>query len=109
MKKILDGKRFDTKKANKLAEWDNLGHGADSMSDFHYCEMSLYQTPRSKQFFLSGSGGPMSRFAQSAGQNSWTGGSDIIPLTKEQAFEWAQEHLGAEEVDDLFGDMIEDA
>ena len=51
----------------------------------------------------------MSRFAQSAGQNSWSGGSDLIPMSKAEALEWAEKYLDAETVEEHFADSIKDA
>ena len=109
MKKIINGKRYDTEKAIKIGEYNNLGAGVDSTTDFAFWEAALYRTPRSGQFFLAGEGNAMSRFSQSAGQNSWTGGSDIIPMTRAEALEWAERYLLAEAVEAHFSDMIEDA
>lgn len=109
MKKIINGKRYDTEKAILIGEYDNLGHGADSISDFRYWEGSLYRTPRSGRYFLAGKGGPMTRFSQSAGQNSWTGGEDLIPMSQEEALEWAEAYLDPEVIEEHFSDMIEDA
>ncbi len=104
MKKIIRGKRFDTDSAHRI--------GSDCSSlpanDFGYWDVSLYVSPRSKSYFIAGSGGPMTRFAQSAGQNQWTGGSDLIPMTREEAFAWAQEHLTTEEIEKEFSDLIEE-
>ncbi len=109
MKKIIDGMRYDTDKAVKIGEADNLGRGCDSITDFQYWEAALYKTPRSGRYFLSGRGGAMSRFSQSAGQNSWTGGSDLIPLTEDEAYQWAEQHLEAEALEQYFPDRIQDA
>jgi len=104
MKKILDGVRYDTEKAVEIgtASYSNPG-------DFQNWEATLYVTPKSKRFFIAGTGGPMSRFAQSAGVNQWTGGSDLIPMSKEDALAWAEANLDPEELEEHFSDMIEDA
>ena len=97
MKKISKGKVYDTETAKKL--------GSDShsnSSDFHHWYEALYQK-RTGEFFLYGEGGPMTKYAQSAGQNSWTGGDLIIPLTAAKAREWAEEHLDADEYAEIFG------
>jgi hypothetical protein len=109
MKKIINGKRFDTSKAVEVGEYNNIGDGADSVTDFKFWSATLYRTPRSGQYFLYGEGGPMSRFSQSAGQNSWKGGEDIIPMTKKEAMEWAEQYLSPKEIEEEFGDLIEDA
>jgi hypothetical protein len=109
MKTIVNGKRYDTEKAILVGEADSLGREADSVTDFRYWEATLYKTPRSGRFFLAGEGGPMTRFAQSAGQNSWTGGADIIPMDRYKALEWAEEYLSAEAIEKHFSDILEDA
>ena len=103
MKKIIKGKRYDTDTAKLCGSWDNdLG-----VRDFGYCEESLYRK-RSGEFFLFGSGGPMSRYARRAGQNEWTGGEEIIPVDPEKARTWAEEHLEADDFEKIFGEVSED-
>jgi hypothetical protein len=103
MKAIIQGKRFDTDTAKLIGE---ASHGYQG--DFSHWEAGLYKTPRSGAFFLAGSGGPMTRWAQAAG-NMRTGGSGIVPLTAEEALNWAEQHLSVDEVEAAFGDQIEDA
>ncbi|MCF7949839.1 MAG: hypothetical protein K9M94_14715 [Spirochaetia bacterium] len=109
MKKILDGVRYDTEKAERLGATDNLNRGASGSNDLAYWKAALYRTPRSGRYFLSGSGGPMSRFSQSAGQNSWRGGSDIIPMSEDEAYKWAEDNLPVEDLEAAFPDRITDA
>jgi hypothetical protein len=106
MKAIINGKRFDTEKAILIGEGSH-GYGGD----FSAWHASLYRTPRSGAYFLAGHGGPMTRWARSLGDNNngRTGGSGIIPLDREEALEWAEAHLTAEQVEGAFGDLIEDA
>ncbi len=108
MRQVIEGKVYDSAKAQFIGEADNLGHGVDSVSDFGYWTAGLYVTSKD-QYFLAGEGGPMSRFAQPAGQNASRGGSGIFPLSKEKALEWAEQHLDAETVEQWFSDLIEDA
>jgi hypothetical protein len=105
MKKTINGLRYDTDNATALG----IGTANCPASDFHYWEATLYRTPRSGRYFIAGKGGAMSRFAQSCGQNSWGGGSDLIPMSEEDAREWAEEHLTVEEVEAAFAAVIEDA
>lgn len=102
MKKVIDGRMYNTGTA-KL-----LGGGSNNYprNDFHFWEEELYRT-KSGAYFLHGSGGPASRYAISTGQNSWSGGEKIIPLPAEQAREWAEEMLSAEEYAEIFGEPDE--
>lgn len=70
-------------------------------------EETLYQK-RTGEFFLFGAGGPQTKYAESAGQNSWTGGSKIIPLSWDSARAWAEENLDAGDYESIFGEVAED-
>jgi hypothetical protein len=105
MKAIINGLRYDTEKATLIGESGYCG----SRSDFQWWEAVLYRTPRSGRYFLAGHGGPMTRWATSTGLNSWTGGSGIKPLDKDDALEWAERNLTTTEVEAGFGKVIEDA
>lgn len=98
MKKIINGKLYDTEKAKCVGEWsNNRGY-----SDFSHVEEELYRK-RTGEFFLFGKGGPMSKYAVSCGDNSWSGGSEIIPLSASKARQWAEENLDADDYAAIFG------
>lgn len=101
MKKIINGKVYDTDKARELG----IDGGWDS---FHSWSETLYQK-RTGEFFLHGEGGPMTKYARSVGQNQWSGGEKIIPLDVEAARQWAEEHLDADDYEEIFGLPDEDA
>lgn len=98
MKKIIGGKMYDTDTAKECGTWANAG----SWRDFNHMVETLYRK-RTGEFFLFGEGGPMTKYAESCGQNSWSGGSRIIPLSVESARKWAEEHLDADEYAAIFG------
>lgn len=102
MKKIINGRRYDTETAKFLGEdsYSNWG-------DFHFWEETLYQK-RTGEFFLHGVGGPASKYAETVGQNQWTGGEKIIPLSFDKARNWAEKHLGGDEYEEIFGPVEED-
>jgi hypothetical protein len=89
MKKIIDGKLYDTDKAKRIR---NHSNGFDS-NNFNWCDESLYQT-KSGVFFLAGSGGPMTRYGSDYG-NSRGSGERIIPMTADETREWL-EMVGAD-------------
>lgn len=98
MKKIINGKLYDTEKAKCVGEWsNNRGY-----SDFSHVEEELYRK-RTGEFFLYGKGGPMTQYAKSCGNNAWSGGSEIIPLTAGKAREWAEEKLSVDDYAEIFG------
>ena len=109
MQKIISGKKYNTDTAVEIGSYNNLGDGADSTTDFRYWYGSLFKTQRSGSYFLHGHGGPMSRFAQAAGANSWKGGEDLIPMSREDAFEWAEKYLDVVLVEHEFADLITEA
>ncbi|MDX9896095.1 MAG: hypothetical protein RBS34_11640 [Desulfofustis sp.] len=104
MKRIIEGKRYDTEKAIEIGSASNSHPG-----DFNWWEATLYKTPRSGVFFLAGEGGPMSRYAMTIGQNEWAGGERIDPMTKDEALKWAEKYLDDDTIEEHFGDSIEDA
>ena len=98
MKKIIEGKLYDTEKAKRVGFYGTPG----SWRDFSHLEETLYRK-RTGEFFLHGEGSPMTKYAKSAGQNSWSGGEEIIPLTAASARQWAEEHLDADDYAAIFG------
>ena len=95
MKKIINGKLYNTETARELG----LDNGGDGFA--YWCER-LYQK-RTGEYFLYGEGGPMTKYAKGISDNSWTGGEKIIPLSAAKAREWAEEHLDAEDYAEIFG------
>ena len=103
MKKIINGKSYDTATAREVA---SCSHG-DGPRDFRYYAEALY-CKRTGEYFLAGEGGPMSHYAVTVGQNSWRGGEKIIPLTYAQATEWAEREMDADDYEAEFGQVSED-
>lgn len=102
MKKVIKGRIYNTETAKKI--------GADSYSapgDFYYYCDELFQK-RTGEFFIYGVGGAMSKYAETIGQNQWSGGEAIIPMTYENARKWCEEHLDGDEYEAVFGKIEED-
>ena len=103
MKKIINNRKYDTETARKVGfACNNV-----SYSDFNWWEETLF-CKRTGEYFLYGEGGPMSRYAESQGDNSWGFGNAIIPLTFNKAREWAEAHLTTDEYEAEFGEVTED-
>lgn len=102
MKKIINGKKYNTETAKELGYWEN----EYSISDFRYCTETLYKK-RTGEFFLYGEGGAMTGYAKRCEDDSWCGGEDITPLTLEGAKKWAERHLTADKYIEIFGEVEE--
>ena len=102
MKKVINGKRYDTDTAKLVGET----HYSNTR-DFNYWKEELYQK-RTGEFFIAGEGGPGSRYSERIDQNSWSGGCKITPLTLKGAQQWAEEHLDGDEYEAIFGAVEED-
>ena len=61
MKKVINGRRYDTEGAMRLA-----GYRYGMPRDLGYWEETLYRK-RTGEFFLHGEGGPASKYAESIG------------------------------------------
>jgi hypothetical protein len=58
-------------------------------SDFDWLQAGLYQTPRG-HYFLEGEGGARSAFATTLGDGWIGGGQGVVPLTWQEALEYAE-------------------
>lgn len=103
MKKIISGKKYDTTTARKVGEWENI---ADVRDFTYFCE-TLYRK-RGGEYFLHGEGNAASKYCVDLGDNRWTGGERIIPLSYDSARTWAEEHLSVDEYEAEFGEVAED-
>ena len=102
MKKIINGKKYDTETAKEV------GYASNGLStrDFSYWEETLY-LKKTGELFLYGYGGPRSKYSVSCGQNGWSGGNKITPLSEQEAKAWAEEYLDSDEYEALFGEVEE--
>ena len=80
MKKVINGKRFNTATAQHLCALPSV----ENTTDFNWHETSLYQTKKGA-FFLAGQGNAASIWAESAGQNSWSSGHGLRAVTAAEA------------------------
>lgn len=103
MKKIINGKVYDTETAKELGSWSNMA----DYGNFSQFSETLYRK-KTGEFFLHGEGGPMTKYAVAEGTNSWRGGERIMPLSFLEAREWAEDHLDGEEYEEIFGAVAED-
>ena len=103
MKKIINGKLYNTDTARQVGTWSN---SADC-NDLSWVEESLYQK-KTGEFFLHGQGGPNTRYAQQLEASNWTGGETISLVSYDSARQWAEDHLTADQYQAVFGEVAED-
>ena len=101
MKKIINGRKYDTDTAKAIASYSN----DLPCSDFRYFYETLYQK-HTKEFFVYGHGGAMSKYAETC-YGSRTGGETIIPLSLDEAKEWVATYSTVEIYETIFGEVAE--
>lgn len=97
MRKIINGKAYDTETGKKIASKDN-GYFCN---DFNYSCETLYKTPKGG-WFLHGEGGARSIYASSVGRDCGYGHA-IMTKTAEEAAEWLEQNDFTDEYEACFG------
>lgn len=102
MKRIINGKVYDTEKAQLIAEahHDNIKDAnGKSLKQWFYRK-------KTGEFFVQVDGAAIE--LQNIFQNSYKPNAGIYPLTYEQAQRWAERELTAEQWEEIFGDPEDD-
>lgn len=102
MKKIINGKRYDT----ETAEYIGSTSWGDGPSDFNHWSEELYRK-RTGEFFIYGEGGPNSKYSKSLSYNEWSGSEELRPITEDEAKEWVEDYLDGDDYEKLWP-VVED-
>lgn len=102
MKKVINGKLYDTGTAEELCEYHNHPY----VSNFDWYEERLYRK-KTGEFFLYGKGNAASKYAKHITRTEREPGEKITPLPFEEAEKWVEEHLDGDEYIELFGEPEE--
>lgn len=102
MKKIINNRLYNTETAKEIGTYSNAG----GWRDFNHYEETLYRK-KTGEYFIYGEGNANTRYAVLVDQNTWSGGSKIIPINYEDARKWAEENLTADEYEAAFGAVDE--
>ena len=102
MKKIINGKMYNTETAKLIASCDN-GLGCHEL--YYVCE-ELYKK-KTGEFFLLGTSGSGGMYAQPAEGGFSASGSEIIPYTVGKAKKWLEENASADAYIAAFGEVEE--
>ena len=101
MKKIINGKLYNTETANYVDwDWNGVGRG-----DFKYWREELY-LKKTGEFFLYGEGGAMSQYAERY-PDGLGSGERIIPLSENEAKSWMEKHSDVDKYIEIFGEVEE--
>jgi len=100
MKKMIEGKMYNTEAAKLVVVWDNgLLPG-----DINRCKEALYRNIRGT-YFLHGAGGANTRYNTRV-NGSWTSGEEIIPMSLGAAQTWVKNKLSRDEYVSIFDDPV---
>lgn len=106
MKKIINGKTYNTETAREIAALYSSGL---SKSDFRFWSEALYLTKKGV-YFLHGEGGAMTQWATKNGDGSTSWGRDIVALSEAEALSWAENRaVNADVIETEFSHLIEEA
>ena len=105
MRRIIDGKRYDTDTATMVADISPAGF---YRNDFRYEETKLYRTVRGA-WFIAGEGGPLSRWSRSLGQNGMTDGEGLRPVDADEARAYLEREGDTHSIEQYFADTVTDA
>ena len=100
MKKILNGKMYNTETAKRIAN-----RSYSNPRDFNYVSETLYRK-KTGEFFLYGEGGAMTTYSIRT-ENGWSGGDEFIPLSEGKARKWMETYCDADEYIEVFGEPEE--
>ena len=100
MRKIIDGKSYDTETATLLAEYEY------GLGTYEFLVEQLYVTKKGA-YFLFYKGGAMSKYGESLSKNEHSEGSGIKLLTREEASEFMEKYASAEDYEQHFGTVEE--
>ena len=104
MKKVIDGKLYNTDTADLIAEDDN----GRPDNDVHHFRQELYRTGKGACFVFR-EGGALSSMQARSGSNTFIGSEGIEALSEDEAFELLQDWNDIEAREEYFEDRIQEA
>lgn len=101
IKKIIDGKKYNTETGTQLAIREN-----GNSRDWAYIHEELYKSPKGT-YFLAYEGGPLSKYGIDVGNRQTSGSDGILLLSIEEAEDFMKNHAELEEYEREFGKVKE--
>lgn len=101
MKKIINGRVYDTETAQRIGFTDAWNEYRIDVNSLRYYEEELYRK-KTGEFFLYGEGNGLSRYSRPCQGGTHGPGEKIIPLSEEEAKEWVENVMSPEDYEELF-------
>ena len=86
MKKVINGKMYNTDTAKEIGNWTNNL----TWADLDYIDETLYQK-KTGEYFLYCCGGAMTKYSETCSDGSISSGRHIIPMSEKNAEKWLKE------------------
>lgn len=102
MRKIINGKMYDTETAEEIDWCENM----TNPGNYSYCKEVLYRK-KTGEFFLHGKGNAASMYAEVQADRMRSPGEKIVPLAIKEAMVWVENYSDADTYIDLFGEVEE--
>ncbi len=99
MRKVVDGKIYDTETAEVICDISPAGF---HQGDFKWEDTCLYKS-KAGTFFIAGGGGAYSRWAVSLGDNGRGPGSGLQVLAEAEARTLCEQHGSPDDYERAFG------
>lgn len=96
MKKIINGKLYNTETAKTVISWKLHNRG-----DFQYASNTLYVTKKGN-YFVAGCGGPLSEWSVSHGNGSYSSGEGLRDISEKTARELVAQYGTPEDYEKWF-------
>lgn len=97
MKRIIDGKRYDTDTAEMVCD---VSSRTSNQRDFKWHDTQLYRT-KNGRWFVAGEGGPMSQWFHDTG-NGYSYGKGLRVIDANEARELLEQHDALDALGEYF-------
>lgn len=101
MRKIINGKKYDTETASLICDYANV----QNRTHFYSYSETLYQK-KTGEFFIYVEGGPACPYSES-GRGFACGSAKITPISENEAQKFVEEHGSVEMYEKIWGEVEE--
>lgn len=102
MRMVINKRVYDTETARFIVGY----HNGLSRGNFKFLSEDLYVTKKG-QYFIHATGGPLTIYSESSGNNTW-GIETIILLSKAEVYDWLEQRGYTQVIEKIFEDEIQE-